>query len=90
MDATTVQKQIINYVEQELNGYCVNLMKSSRRGDSDLLICIDGRFIGVEVKVGSDTVKPLQVYKLERIQKAGGVAFIATSLKDFKEKIKGV
>ena len=42
----------------------------------------DGRLLGVEVKAAKGRASPEQVAFLERIRGAGGVAFIAHSLRD--------
>ena len=42
----------------------------------------DGRFLGVEVKAAKGRASPEQVAFLERINAAGGVGFIAHSLRD--------
>lgn len=58
-----------------------------RRGDKagvpDLLICFNGRFVGVELK--SKTGKPSaeQLGQMALIRKSGGYCFIARSLEEF-------
>ena len=48
----------------------------TRAGVPDVLACINGRFVGIEVK--SDTGEPtkLQLRCIEQIRKAGGYAFV--------------
>jgi hypothetical protein len=42
----------------------------------------DGRLLGVEVKAAKGRTSPEQVAFLERINQAGGVAFVARDLRD--------
>jgi hypothetical protein len=42
----------------------------------------DGRLLGVEVKAAKGRIRPEQLAHLERINRAGGVAFVARDLRD--------
>lgn len=55
-----------------------------RSGIPDLLCCVNGRFVAVEVK--SETGRPtaLQVWNIERIREAGGIAMVLYP-KDFDD-----
>ena len=60
----------------------------SKVGTPDILACINGHFVGIEVKAENGKPSELQLYHIEQIQKAGGVAFILYP-KDF-EKFKEI
>lgn len=45
-------------------------------GDPDLILCIRGRFVALELKSEHGKLSKLQEYKLEKIRKAGGLAFV--------------
>ena len=48
------------------------------RGIPDFIICINGRFIGIELKASAkETADPLQEYRLTKIREAGGLGFVA-------------
>ena len=49
-------------------------------GVPDILCCLDGRFVGVEVKLPGKKASPKQKVVLERIRKAGGIAIVADSV----------
>ncbi len=53
------------------------MQQLSLHGDPDLCLCINGRFVGMELKIDGEKLRPLQQYKLEEIRKAGGVAIHA-------------
>ncbi len=46
----------------------------SKRGIPDILICCNGHFIALELKVEENTVDPLQCWTLNKITAAGGLA----------------
>lgn len=45
-------------------------------GAPDFLVCLGGRFIGIECKAGKGKTTALQEKNLEDIRKAGGVALV--------------
>jgi Holliday junction resolvase len=47
-----------------------------RSGVPDVVACINGNFLGIECKAGTNQPTALQVRELERIRLAGGVAVV--------------
>ncbi len=45
-------------------------------GVPDIIVCYQGRFIGIECKAGANKPTPLQEQNLERITNAGGTALV--------------
>jgi len=58
-----------------------------RKGIPDIIGIIDGRFIGIEVKIGKDRQSADQKEIEKEINENGGVYFIAKSYDDYLEKI---
>jgi hypothetical protein len=54
-------------------------------GVPDLVLCVRGRFVGIELKVDGNTTSDLQELTLEKIDKAGGQVYVAYSIKDVKQ-----
>lgn len=50
----------------------------AQRGVPDLMICLNGRFVAIELKVDGEFPTPLQDEVLELVQKANGTAFYTT------------
>ena len=44
----------------------------TKAGIPDLLVCCNGRFLGVEIKAPNGRPSPLQLYNLREIDKSGG------------------
>lgn len=45
-------------------------------GAPDFLVCLHGRFIGIECKAGTNTPTPLQEKNLRLIERSGGVSLV--------------
>ena len=58
-------------------------------GIPDILACINGKFVAIEVKrTKGGIVSPLQKAQIEMIKKNGGIAGVATSMEEFLEILK--
>lgn len=86
MSEQKLQAKIIKYMTAK-GAYVVKVITASKAGIPDILICYEGKFYGIEVKVGKNKVSGLQIANLKRIQECGGVAILAYSLKDVKENL---
>lgn len=78
--ASKHQTKIIN--EYKKRGYYViNLIKTNKNGLPDLLCLKDGeKPLFIECKEKSDTLKPLQEFRIKELKKLGFEAFISKSL----------
>lgn len=56
----------------------------SRVGTPDILACVNGHFVAVEVKAENGKPSEIQLYHLEQIRTAGGLAFLLYP-KDFEQ-----
>lgn len=48
----------------------------TQAGVPDLLACIQGRFVGIEVKADNGRPSPLQIHNLKQIQASGGIGVL--------------
>jgi len=81
----TIENQIKKWLESQ--GYWwmkVHGDMFQKSGVPDILACINGKFVGIEVKRPGGVVSELQKYNIEKIQAAGGVAFVAYSVEDVR------
>lgn len=59
-------------------------------GIPDILACIDGKFVAIEVKRSKGgIVSPLQKAQIQKIKENGGIAGVASSMEEFLEILKG-
>ena len=58
-------------------------------GIPDILACIDGKFVAIEVKrTKGGVVSPLQKAQIQKIKENGGIAGVACSMEEFLEILK--
>ena len=83
-----IQKSIIKWLEAE-GHYVVKVISASRAGVPDILACVNGKFVAIEVKTPGtqNNISPLQAYNLDKINICGGHAIAAWSLEQVKEKL---
>ena len=75
------EKQFENKIKRYLKDkgcYCVKYHgnRFSTSGTPDILACVNGYFLAIEVKAQTGKPSELQLVKVEAIRKAGGFAFV--------------
>jgi Holliday junction resolvase len=56
----------------------------SKVGTPDIIACVNGRFVAIEVKAENGKPSELQLYHLEQITNAGGISYLLYP-KDFEQ-----
>lgn len=71
-------KRTIHRLLTEAGAYAVNYIggQYANNGTPDILACLNGRFIGIEAKAGTNKPTALQINALAAIDEAGGVALV--------------
>lgn len=64
----------------------------TKSGIPDILACVNGHFVGVEVKAQNGKPSELQLYNVEKIREAGGFAIVLypSGFEKFKQFIVGL
>lgn len=77
MTEKSFQSKLIKLIEKN-NGYVVKFNASaiSKTGVPDLLACINGKFVGLEVKKENGKPSEIQLWNIEQIKKSGGIAMV--------------
>lgn len=57
-------------------------------GTPDILCCVGGRLVGIEVKRPGGRLRPAQGEVLDAIRRAGGLAFVARSVDDVEQALR--
>lgn len=89
----TAEKKVENAIKRyldSLGAYHVKIHGSAYMpaGTPDILACVNGKFVGIEVKrPKGGVVSKLQELKIKQIRNAGGVAFVATSVDEVKKEL---
>lgn len=70
------ENKIKRYIKER--GYCVKYFgcNYSTSGTPDILACISGYFLAIEVKAQNGKPSELQLAKIDEIRKAGGFAYV--------------
>lgn len=84
-----VQKEILHYLKSE-SIYTVKTMRSNMNGVPDILCCVDGKFLAIEVKAEGkvNTATALQQKHQRDIIATGGEAIITDSLEEVKKIVE--
>lgn len=89
------QKAAVKKILDELGCYYFFPIGGSftSRGIPDIIVCMDGLFVGLEIKAGKNKATALQLRELERIRNAGGIALVVDdsnigTLKETLEKAR--
>lgn len=86
-----LQDKAIDYLESR-GIYNLNLFGDgwSGKGKPDLIVCINGRFVAFELKVGENDLSDAQ--KLHRlwIKRSGGLHFSPYTLEEFIKIVEGL
>lgn len=85
-----IQTAIMNYISS-IGGLPVkfnNMGIYAKAGVSDILACVKGRFVAIEVKRPGKKPSDLQERFLDAVNTIGGFAFWADSLQEVKDKLK--
>lgn len=69
-------------------GTVINVIVAGESGASDLVACIKGRYVAIEIKGKGDYLKTLQSGHLAKVYQAGGIAIVAYNLEDVKRAIE--
>ena len=82
---STLQDKVINYLES-IGAYVFNVPGTGmgRKGTPDLLICYQGKFIAIELKVPGAKPSKLQEYELAKVRNAGGIAEVIHSMEELE------
>jgi Holliday junction resolvase len=91
----TIEKHIENQIKRYLDQQGVWYMKVhggmyQKAGVPDILCCIDGRFVGIEVKRPGGVISPLQQLNIDDINRQGGIAFVAYSVEDVRQQLNAL
>lgn len=61
------------------------VMKANKNGVSDLILCVHGKFVAIELKHRGGKPTPLQLAFIDEVKSSGGIGEIAWLWKDVKK-----
>lgn len=89
MNESDITKRILKYLKTLPRCFCWKEHGGiyGTSGIPDIIVCIDGRFIALEVKTQKGKTTPLQDAAIRKIRLSGGSAFVVRSVEDAKNAI---
>lgn len=78
MNEKIFENKIKHYIKDVLGGWYIKFFANSytRSGVPDLLCCINGYFVAIEVKAQNGKPSELQIYEIKKIKKSYGFAAV--------------
>ena len=89
LSETKIKNKVIQFIKRQYPGAWI--YKAADRwtaGIPDLLLCIEGKFYAIELKVGREGPKKIQQYVINKIRAAGGKACVCHSVDEVREFLK--
>jgi len=91
MSETTLKSNVLKLIKKHYkDAFIYKAADRFTSGIPDLLMCIDGKFIAIELKVKGNHTTPIQDYTLERILDAGGRTAVCYSTTEVMQFLKEV
>lgn len=86
-----IENKIKNFLSKN-NAYYVKYFGNAftKSGVPDILVCYNGRFIGIEVKNEHGKTSLLQDANLRQIKKAGGIGIVARTVSDVEQALHSI
>jgi Holliday junction resolvase len=79
-------------VLKERGIYYINVYGSGRtaKGAPDLIACVNGRFVGFELKVGNNEMQADQIIHMRRIKRSGGLHYVPRTVEEFRNILEDI
>lgn len=75
---TVLKERVLKRLKNIPNVWAEKIQQVAIVGTPDLLLCVAGRFVAIELKASGGRVSGIQLHKLEKIRMAGGAAYVLT------------
>ena len=75
---TLLKIKVLQALKKLPNTWFLKTQEVARSGVPDILMCLAGRFVAIELKTEDGVISKLQEYNLKRIEETGGVSIVLT------------
>ena len=89
MSERDIHNSILKYLRGR-NAYAVKTAPPMDNGTPDIICCMGGLFLAIEVKQPGKSPSKIQEHRIRQIKSAGGVAMVATSVDDLMDQLEKV
>lgn len=87
MRESQIQKKIIQYLNG-IGAYTIKTISTNRNGCPDVICCLNGKFIALEVKADKGIISKLQEHNIKLIRNSSGIAEVVRSVDDVKKVVE--
>lgn len=87
MRESQIQTKIIKYLNG-IGAYSIKTITTNKNGCPDIICCLNGKFIALEVKADKGIVSKLQEHNIKQIKNSGGIAEVVRSVDEVKKIIE--
>lgn len=89
MSETNLKNNIRRMIQREFpKVYFFKAADKFTSGIPDLIMCVCGTFVAIELKFGENNATPLQRFMIDNINKAGGFATVCRSVAEVRQLLK--
>ena len=87
MRESQIQTKIIKYLNG-IGAYTIKTITTNKNGCPDVICCLNGKFIALEVKADKGIVSKLQEHNIKQIKNSDGIAEVVRSVDEVKKIIE--
>lgn len=85
-----IQRKILNRLRDEPGCWAVKVIAANRNGTPDILACVRGRFLAIEVKGPKGQTSVLQDHHIKTISQCGGEAVVVRSVQEIESLLSAI
>lgn len=87
MSEAHLTRHVNNWLRGQTDVWHYKASDRYTKGIPDIIACVNGIFVGIELKAANGTPTPHQLQRIKNIVDAGGVAGVCYSLADAKKLV---
>ncbi len=89
MNETQLKIKVLKWLKKEYpEGFFYKASDNFTAGIPDILGCVNGQFIGIELKGPGGEATKIQLYTIDKIATAGGLVMICNSLEGVQDILR--
>jgi hypothetical protein len=84
----TLTAKVKEWLEIQPDTHFYKASDRYHKGVSDIIACVNGQFVGIELKADDGKPSPHQLLFIKQVRLAGGIAGVCYTLKDVKDLVE--
>ena len=83
-----LQSKVLTYLRNRKDVWRCKIERANERGVPDILCCVKGKFLAIEIKSNKDKLSKIQLEQLRRIWLTTGEAWVVRDFDEFKRRFE--